>query len=145
MRKGFGKIRCCGVFLMILAIFGLWGCAGDGPAPSTDAAAGEEVSLSGGLMALYRGPLNHLHGVRAGECPMYPSCSAYSEQAFRMYGPVRGWAMTMDRLMRCGRDEVRTAPRILINGRVKFYDPVPENAFSSAANRPLTDDQVPGK
>jgi hypothetical protein len=80
-----------------------------------------------GLMRVYAGPLNHLKAVRRGECPMYPSCSQYSRQAVARHGIVKGWMMTMDRLMRCGRDETRRAPRILINGKWKYYDPVENN------------------
>jgi hypothetical protein len=35
--------------------------------------------------------------------------------------------MSMDRLMRCGRDETRTAPRILVHGKWKYYDPIESN------------------
>ena len=68
----------------------------------------------GGLLALYRGPLDHLSSVRHGSCPMFPSCSEYSLQALKKHGPTVGWVMSMDRLTRCGRDEVKTAPRVRV-------------------------------
>ena len=37
--------------------------------------------------------------------------------------------MSMDRLMRCGRDEVRLAPKIWVNGEWKIFDPVETNDF----------------
>jgi len=37
--------------------------------------------------------------------------------------------MTTDRLMRCGRDEMKFAQRVLANGNWKFYDPVKYNDF----------------
>jgi putative component of membrane protein insertase Oxa1/YidC/SpoIIIJ protein YidD len=77
----------------------------------------------------YQGPLNHLAAVRRGQCPMHPSCSEYSSQAIARHGLVLGWMMTTDRLMRCGRDEMKFAQRVLANGNWKFYDPVEYNDF----------------
>jgi putative component of membrane protein insertase Oxa1/YidC/SpoIIIJ protein YidD len=79
---------------------------------------------------IYRDPLNHLSAVRRGECPMHPSCSEYSHQSIKKYGLFKGWIMTCDRLMRCGRDELKSAPRVLVNGKWKYYDPVEHNDFS---------------
>ena len=79
------------------------------------------------FLGIYRGPLNHLAGVRRGVCPMHPSCSEYSRQAVEKHGFVVGWAMAMDRLLRCGRDELRRAPTILVHGEWKFYDPLSAN------------------
>ncbi|MCP4694291.1 MAG: membrane protein insertion efficiency factor YidD [Desulfobacterales bacterium] len=110
------------------------GCAG---------AAGKESGAGGdplsGVVAFYRGPLNHLSAVRHGECPMYPSCSDYSLQAIRKHGMWIGWIMAHDRLMRCGRDETRTARKILVNGKWKYYDPVEGNDrwWSEKANYAL--------
>lgn len=77
----------------------------------------------------YRGPLDHLSAVRTGDCPMYPSDSEYSLQAFQKHGMMKGWFMTLDRLMRCGRDETRLAPRVMVDGKWKSYDPVESNDF----------------
>ena len=81
------------------------------------------------MTRFYRGPLNHLSAVRYGECPMYPSDSEYSLQSIQKHGMLIGWIMTMDRLMRCGRDETRLSPEVLINGKWKTYDPVGKNDF----------------
>ena len=81
------------------------------------------------MTRFYRGPLNHLSAVRYGECPMYPSDSEYSLQSLQKHGMLVGWIMTMDRLMRCGRDETRLSPEVLINGKWKTYDPVGKNDF----------------
>lgn len=62
-------------------------------------------------------------------CPMAPTCSAYSVQAIQQHGLLKGWVMTCDRLMRCGRDELRLSDRVLINGRIRCYDPVDQNDF----------------
>jgi len=57
------------------------------------------------IIDFYRGPLNHCSAVRQGECPMYPSCSEYSKQAFEKYGVFLGAMIASDRVMRCGREE----------------------------------------
>jgi putative component of membrane protein insertase Oxa1/YidC/SpoIIIJ protein YidD len=99
-------------------------CAHTGPT-----AGGGENSSYGALLEFYRGPLNHLAAVRRGDCPMVPSCSEYSRQAVARHGFAVGWVMTMDRLMRCGRDGLRWAPRTVREGRVKYVDPVAANDF----------------
>ena len=63
------------------------------------------------------------------DCPMYPSCSEYSLQSFKKHGLFIGWAMTCDRLYRCGRDELRLSPTIMINGEFRCYDPLEANDF----------------
>ncbi len=111
------------IFLFIcVGVLSSLGCAG------TNGKGGETVvdPLSG-VIDFYRGPLNHLSAVRYGECPMYPSCSAYSRSAIQKHGMVIGWMMAHDRLMRCGRDEKRVAPKVFVNGKWKYYDPVEEN------------------
>ncbi len=87
-----------------------------------------------GVIGFYTGTLNHLEGVRRGSCPMYPSCSQYSRQAVSRHGFVKGWVMTMDRLMRCGRDELKTAPRVFAHGDWRHYDPVERNDWSALRN-----------
>ena len=54
-----------------------------------------------GVLSLYQGPLNHLSAVRAGGCPMHPSCSVYSRQALAQH-PVP----TLRQLLEAGRKEV---------------------------------------
>jgi putative component of membrane protein insertase Oxa1/YidC/SpoIIIJ protein YidD len=63
------------------------------------------------------------------DCPMYPSCSKYSVQCFKKHGLFIGWVMTCDRLFRCGRDELRLSPQIIVNGKCKCYDPLENNDF----------------
>jgi putative component of membrane protein insertase Oxa1/YidC/SpoIIIJ protein YidD len=62
-------------------------------------------------------------------CPMYPSCSHYAATVFERYNPVTAWILTCDRLMRCGHDVVRTAPRVYVKGEPHVYDPVEANTF----------------
>jgi len=62
-------------------------------------------------------------------CPMYPSCSRYSLQCLNKHGLFVGWVMTCDRLLRCGRDELRLSPEIVVNDELLCYDPLENNDF----------------
>lgn len=71
----------------------------------------------------------HISGIDGNRCPMYPSCSQYSAQAIQKHGFGLGWIMACDRLLRCGRDEVRLSPHVRVNGRELIFDPVSANDF----------------
>jgi len=62
-------------------------------------------------------------------CSMYPSCSKYAKNCAEKHGFLMGWVMGFDRLVRCGRDEVKTSSPIWINGEKYTYDPVENNDF----------------
>ncbi len=72
---------------------------------------------------------NYISGADGNRCPMYPSCSQYCIEAFKKHGPFLGWIMCSDRLMRCGRDETKLSPPVLINGEKLSFDPVNNNDF----------------
>lgn len=84
-------------------------------------------SAAGAFIHIYQGPLNHLSAVKDGGCPMHPSCSSYGLEAFARHGPLMGWVMICDRLMRCGRDECALSPEIIVDGRWKTFDPLENN------------------
>lgn len=86
-----------------------------------------DTSFFDGVLSIYQEPLDHLSAVRRGVCPMHPSCSVYSRQAIDKHGFALGWAMSMDRLLRCGRDELKRAPVIFVNGQWKYFDPLSAN------------------
>ena len=71
----------------------------------------------------------HVSPIDGDRCPMYPSCSQYSLEASNKHGLLMGWIMTCDRLLRCGGDGLKTAPRITVDGRTRCYDSVEENDF----------------
>lgn len=96
---------------------------------ATKEAPGNGDNLLAATIEIYRGPLNHLSAVRRGSCPMYPSCSEYSKQAIKKHGMTIGWMMTTDRLLRCGRDEMKLSPQIFINGKLYYYDPLDINDY----------------
>ena len=59
-------------------------------------------------------------------CSFYPSCSRYSEDAFKKHGIVIGALLTFDRLQRCGFE---SNPKIIFNTRIVIYDPLSNNDF----------------
>ncbi|VEN72887.1 conserved exported hypothetical protein [Candidatus Desulfarcum epimagneticum] len=92
--------------------------------------AGKETNVHSLVIdGFYRGVLNSLEGVRGGVCPMRPSCSRYAKEAIEKFGFLKGWAMAMDRLLRCGRDETRLAPRVRTDRGWKCLDRVRDNVF----------------
>ncbi len=72
---------------------------------------------------------NHISQVDGDRCPMAPSCSSYARQAIKKHGPVVGWIMACDRLVRCGRDEGKVSPLIILDSQRYVYDPVAANDF----------------
>jgi uncharacterized protein len=52
-----------------------------------------------GLIRLYRLLLS---GSLGGQCRFYPSCSTYAEEAIRLHGAVKGVALGVWRIARCG-------------------------------------------
>lgn len=61
-------------------------------------------------------------------CPLYPTCSAYSFEAFKKHGFLIGFMMTAGRLIQ-ENDESETAPRITVGNRIMPYDSVRRNDF----------------
>ena len=71
----------------------------------------------------------YISPVDGNRCPMHPSCSAYAAEVFETHGPVMGWIMTYDRLVRCGRDETKLSPAVIVDNQEYIYDPVKANDF----------------
>jgi putative component of membrane protein insertase Oxa1/YidC/SpoIIIJ protein YidD len=61
-------------------------------------------------------------------CPSYPTCSAYSIQAYEQHGAIVGTLMTVDRLFH-EDGEADFAPVIEVHGVRRIYDPVWANEF----------------
>ena len=117
-------------FKILLTLILLVGFAPDLAAAEGDAvipytAAHPEKTLTSPLKRLQRF-ISRADGDR---CPMYPTCSHYASQAFAREGMLTGWVLTCDRLMRCGRDEVRLAKTIRVNEQKHAYDPLNANTF----------------
>jgi hypothetical protein len=79
-----------------------------------------------GLLSLYQ---RHISPIDGNRCPSMPSCSSYSVQAIKKHGFFIGWMMTVDRLIREGREEARISPLVFSEGKWKIYDPVEANDF----------------
>jgi putative component of membrane protein insertase Oxa1/YidC/SpoIIIJ protein YidD len=114
----------CLFFFSLLFLFS--GCSTHRPSPAT---ALNDPSPAAQIIHLYQGPLNHLDSVRHGGCPMYPNCSSYGLSAIEKHGPLIGWMMIFDRLMRCGLDETRLSPEVMVNGNWKYVDTLEHNDF----------------
>ncbi|WP_319409234.1 membrane protein insertion efficiency factor YidD [uncultured Desulfosarcina sp.] len=71
----------------------------------------------------------YLSGADGHRCPMTPSCSSYALQAMQRHGSVMGWIMACDRLMRCGRDELKRSPSVMTRNGIRCQDPVQNNDF----------------
>jgi putative component of membrane protein insertase Oxa1/YidC/SpoIIIJ protein YidD len=71
----------------------------------------------------------YLSGSDGHRCPMTPSCSSYALQAMRRYGAIKGWIMACDRLMRCGRDELKHSPSVMTRYGLRCRDTVKNNDF----------------
>lgn len=58
-----------------------------------------------GISNLFSIYSNYISDTRGQNCPMYPSCSRYSIQAFSEFGALKGVLLTSDRLIRCGHEQ----------------------------------------
>jgi len=72
-----------------------------------------------GLIRIYQ---RFISPVRASSCPMSPSCSRYAYDSFKYYNPFKAFAMTADRLHRCGHD-LDNYETVEDSGHVRFSDP----------------------
>jgi putative membrane protein insertion efficiency factor len=95
----------------------------------SDGASGTGVAEDGFVPAAVDLFRRHISPIDGDRCPMVPSCSQYSLEALNKHGLVMGWIMTCDRLLRCGRDELAIAPRIIVDGGWRCYDSVEDNDF----------------
>jgi len=124
------KVMVWALFLLLMA-FGNMSLAGS--SDEINDAAGtiekkEDITTTAALLPVYLYQ-KYLSSVMGGRCPMYPSCSHYTVDAVKKHGPLMGWVMACDRLMRCGRDEIKRSPLVRINQDTFCYDPVEENDF----------------
>ena len=70
-----------------------------------------------------------LSGADGQRCPMTPSCSSYALTAIQRHGALMGWIMTVDRLMRCGRDELTRCQTVQTSDGARCPDTVENNDF----------------
>jgi putative membrane protein insertion efficiency factor len=93
-------------------------------------ASAESSSSAGGalLIGAVRFYQRHLSPVLGNQCPMYPSCSAYSIEAIKKHGFFMGTMMMTDRLIR-ESTEMELSPMIKVHDEFRYYDPVTNNDF----------------
>jgi uncharacterized protein len=110
--------------IMILAVMTSSACA----KPSTLVADEDQVAttITGAPIHFYR---TYLSGADGQRCPMTPSCSRYALTAIERHGALMGWIMACDRLMRCGRDELKHSPSVMTRSGVHCQDAVENNDF----------------
>jgi len=89
---------------------------------------GDNSPLGSLLIQLVKTYQQFISPVKAGSCPMHPSCSAYSIEAIRKHGAAVGFVMTADRLLH-ESNEMDHAPLIQKDGTLKYFDPIDSNDF----------------
>ena len=94
--------------------------------PSASADENEKQHILSSPLVLFQSIISKADGQR---CPMFPSCSRYAAEAVEKHGKIKGLLLTGDRLLRCGHDETRLSPQVLVNGAPHTYDPVDGNTF----------------
>lgn len=115
-------------FLFVLFFFFTLSSA-TGLAETGHSASNDQRDAGEALLFPVRMFQQHVSGADGDRCPMAPSCSSYCIHAFKRHGPLIGFVMTCDRLLRCGRDEVRYTPSMVKGDAVYSYDPVDNNDF----------------
>ncbi len=86
----------------------------------------KSINPAGFAINLYQNYISPVDGQR---CRMYPSCSEYSKRAFHKHGVLKGWILTSDRLLRCGRDEMTVSSQTVKNGSKYCDDSIENNDF----------------
>ena len=90
-----------------------------------------EVSQETASQTLMAAPIRffqtYLSRADGHRCPMTPSCSQYALQAIQRHGALKGWIMSCDRLLRCGRDELHRSPSVRTRQGVRCQDPLSSN------------------
>lgn len=128
---GVGVLLCLCVLMLSVTVPAVRAQA-FGSERSEDSIHSADVS-SGKFLSTALNPIRwfqkFVSGADGDRCPMYPSCSHYAEQAVRKHGAFMGWIMSCDRLMRCGRDEIKRSPTVYVHGKPLCYDPVERNDF----------------
>jgi putative component of membrane protein insertase Oxa1/YidC/SpoIIIJ protein YidD len=118
------RLAAMALFAAILCLAAPCISSAEHPAPTSRAPkAGSAWSMP---LKLFQKTVSKADGSR---CPMYPSCSHYSRQAFERHNPIMAWILTADRLLRCGRDETRLSKLVVIGGRARIKDTLADNTF----------------
>lgn len=71
---------------------------------------------------------NYISAVDGDRCQMNPSCSAYALESIKKHGFMKGYLMTVDRLLH-ESNEMEIAPLIRVGPQWRYHDPVENNDF----------------
>ena len=113
------KTRCLAALFFLIA-----GTAWAGPPGSDPLPPGESMPALAAPIRFFQRYLSSADGHR---CPMTPSCSSYALQAVKRHGSIKGWIMASDRLLRCGRDELKLSPSVMTRNGIRCQDPLDQN------------------
>jgi putative component of membrane protein insertase Oxa1/YidC/SpoIIIJ protein YidD len=113
-------------FCMAILFFLFVGSAMAGPPESSPTTQWESMPPMAAPIRFFQ---KYLSGADGHRCPMTPSCSSYALQAMQRHGTVKGWIMACDRLLRCGRDELKRSPAVMTRNGIRCQDPVRNNDF----------------
>lgn len=111
---------------VLIFLFLITGCATSGGSGSPDGSASVRASLAETPVIFFQ---QYISGADGDRCAMTPSCSRYALNAIDRHGPVMGWIMAFDRMMRCGRDELTLKTPVAHRGRYYCPDAVSDNDF----------------
>jgi putative component of membrane protein insertase Oxa1/YidC/SpoIIIJ protein YidD len=111
-------------FSALVCLMAPWSASAE--APALNSATPKANAAWSTPLKLFQTTISKADGQR---CPMYPSCSHYSRQAFERHNPIMAWILTADRLLRCGRDETRLSKPVIIQGRIRIKDTLADNTF----------------
>ena len=98
---------------------------GCGPAPEESAQPTKRTSVPSLIMVIYGDYISQVDGQRS--CRFLPTCGDYARDAIRRHGPVLGWMLACDRVIRYHGD-TETYERTFHDG-VRLVDPVSDNDF----------------
>ena len=120
-------------FIILFIVFCVvWGCAHTGQGMRADqrnGSDGNKEKRGEALLSSIKFYQDYISRVDGDRCVMYPTCSQYCSEAIKKHGPLMGWIMCSDRLMRDGRDETRLSDPVWVNGVRRSYDPLSNNDF----------------
>lgn len=113
------------VSILVLSLL-LSGCAAFKASQPPEGSKSAITTLSKTPIVFFRKYISAADGDR---CSMTPSCSQYAAEAIDRHGVAIGWIMAFDRIMRCGRDELKHHPPVMMDGQAYCPDSVADNDF----------------
>lgn len=117
MRKGWGAMEPMALVLILLLLPGLsWAFGSASPAPDP----------APPLFSFFKSIISSTDGDR---CSHLPSCSRYAREAVSAHGVIKGALLSCDRLIRCGGDDTKRLPQVMVEGKRYVWDPVSANDF----------------